>query len=88
MDTQTLINVLFAIAGAMGGWILNNLKASIEALQKADTTLADKVQHIEVLVAGTYVKRDDLDKLSSALFHKLDKMENKIDKLDESKQDK
>lgn len=88
MDTQTLINVLFAIAGAMGGWILNNLKASIEALQKADATLADKVQHIEVLVAGTYVKRDDLDKLSSALFHKLDKMENKIDKLDESKQDK
>lgn len=88
MDTQSLINILFTIAGAMGGWILNNLKASIEALQKADATLADKVQHIEVLVAGTYVKRDDLDKLSSALFHKLDKMENKIDKLDESKQDK
>lgn len=84
MDTQTLINVLFAIAGAMGGWILNNLKASIEALQKADSTLADKVQHIEVLVAGTYVKRDDLDKLSSALFHKLDKIESKLD----NKQDK
>ena len=84
MDTQTLINVLFAIAGAMGGWILNNLKASIEALQKADATLADKVQHIEVLVAGTYVKRDDLDKLSSALFHKLDKIESKLD----NKQDK
>ena len=84
MDTQSLINILFTIAGAMGGWILNNLKASIEALQKADTTLADKVQHIEVLVAGTYVKRDDLDKLSSALFHKLDKIESKLD----SKQDK
>ncbi len=84
MDTQSLINILFTIAGAMGGWILNNLKASIEALQKADTTLADKVQHIEVLVAGTYVKRDDLDKLSSALFHKLDKIESKLD----NKQDK
>lgn len=84
MDTQSLINILFTIAGAMGGWILNNLKASIEALQKADATLADKVQHIEVLVAGTYVKRDDLDKLSSALFHKLDKIESKLD----SKQDK
>lgn len=84
MDTQSLINILFTIAGAMGGWILNNLKASIEALQKADATLADKVQHIEVLVAGTYVKRDDLDKLSSALFHKLDKIESKLD----NKQDK
>ena len=84
MDTQSLINILFTIAGAMGGWILNNLKASIEALQKADANLADKVQQIEVLVAGTYVKRDDLDKLSSALFHKLDKIEAKLD----NKQDK
>ena len=84
MDTQSLINILFTIAGAMGGWILNNLKASIEALQKADANIADKVQHIEVLVAGTYVKRDDLDKLSSALFHKLDKIESKLD----NKQDK
>lgn len=79
MDAQTLINVLFAVAGAMGGWILNNLKSSIEALQKADTTLADKVQHIEVLVAGTYVKRDDMDKLGVALFAKLDKIESKLD---------
>lgn len=79
MEAQTLINVLFTVAGAMGGWILNNLKSSIEALQRADTTLADKVQHIEVLVAGTYVKRDDMDKLGVALFAKLDKIESKLD---------
>ena len=88
MDAQTVINILFACAGGMGGWILNNLKSSIDALQRVDASLADKVQHIEVLVAGTYVKRDDLDKLSTALFTKLDKMETKIDRLDESKQDK
>lgn len=88
MDAQTIINVLFAVAGGMGGWILNNLKSSIDALQKADTILADKVQHIEVLVAGTYVKRDDMDKLSQALFHKLDKMEVKLDRLDLKKVDK
>lgn len=83
MDAQTVINILFAVAGGMGGWILNNLKSSIEALQKADTVLADKVQHIEVLVAGTYVKRDDLEKRDAAMFHKLDKLEEKIDKLAE-----
>lgn len=85
MTAQTLINVLFAIAGAMGGWILNNLKASIEALQKADTELTDKVQRIEVLVAGTYVKRDDLDRVTTAMFHKLDKLDEKLDKLAEKK---
>lgn len=88
MDAQTIINVLFAVAGGMGGWILNNLKSSIESLQRADAVLTDKVQHIEVLVAGTYVKRDDMDKLSQALFHKLDKMEVKLDRLDLKKVDK
>lgn len=83
METQSLINILFTIAGAMGGWILNNLKTSIESLQKADSSLADKVQHIEVLVAGTYVKRDDLDRVTNAMFHKLDRLDEKLDKLAE-----
>lgn len=83
MDAQTLINILFTVAGAMGGWILNNLKSSIETLQKADSSLSDKVQHIEVLVAGTYVKREDLDKVTTAMFIKLDKLDSKLDKLAE-----
>lgn len=79
MEAQTIINVAIGLAGGLGGWILNNLKSSIDELRKADSMLADKVQHIEVLVAGTYVKRDDMDKLGSALFAKLDKIESKLD---------
>lgn len=79
MDAQTIINICVGLAGGLGGWILNNLKASIDELRRADTQLADKVQHIEVLVAGTYVKRDDMDKLGNALFAKLDKIESKLD---------
>lgn len=79
MDAQTIINIAIGLVGALGGWVLNNLKSSIDELRKADSVLADKVQHIEVLVAGTYVKRDDMDKLGSALFAKLDKIEAKLD---------
>lgn len=79
METQTLINILFACVGGLGGWVLNNLKSSIDELRKQDSALADKVQHIEVLVAGTYVKRDDMEKMTSALFAKLDKIEMKLD---------
>jgi hypothetical protein len=79
MEAQTIINVAIGLAGGLGGWILNNLKSSIDELRKADMALTDKVQHIEVLVAGTYVKRDDMDKLGSALFAKLDKIESKLD---------
>lgn len=79
MEAQTIINVAIGLAGGLGGWILNNLKSSIDELRKADMALTDKVQHIEVLVAGTYVTRDDMDKLASALFAKLDKIEAKLD---------
>jgi hypothetical protein len=79
MEPQTIINIAIGLIGALGGWVLNNLKASIDELRKADSALADKVQHIEVLVAGTYVKRDDMEKLGSALIAKLDKIEAKLD---------
>ena len=76
---QTLFNVAVTLIGFLGGWVLNSLKSSIEGLQKADHELTAKVQSIEVLVAGTYVKRDDMDKLGVALFAKLDKIEAKLD---------
>jgi hypothetical protein len=86
MEAQTLINILIGACGALIGWVLKSIRESIRDLQithteltKADNALADKVQKIEVLVAGTYVKRDDLDKLSVALFNKLDKIEAKLD---------
>jgi len=78
-DFQMMFNIAITLIGFLGGWVLNSLKASMEALQKADHELTIKVQSVEVLVAGSYVKREDLDKLSSALFAKLDKIEAKLD---------
>jgi hypothetical protein len=79
MDYQTLFNVAVALAGFLGGWVLNNIKSSLDALHVADQSLSEKVQSIEILVASTYVKRDDVDKLANALFAKLDRIETKID---------
>lgn len=78
-DPQTLFNILVAVVGFLGGWVLNSLRDSIKTLHDSDTDLRTKVQTIEVLVAGTYVKRDDIDKITHAIFAKLDKIENKID---------
>lgn len=80
MDSQTAFNIALSLVAFLGGWVLNSLRDSIKSLQKTDAELADKVQHIEVLVAGTYVKRDDLKELSVALFNKLDKIELKLDR--------
>lgn len=78
-EYQMLFNIAITLVGALGGWVLNSLKTNIENLQKADTALTEKVQAVEVLVAGTYVKRDDMDKLGAALFAKLDRIETKLD---------
>lgn len=79
MDMQTSFNIAVALVAFLGGWVLNSLRESIQNLNKSDKELADKVQHIEVLVAGQYVKRDDLDKLIHSIFSKLDRIEAKLD---------
>ena len=83
MDYQILFNIFFAAAGALAGFVLNNLWQAMKDLQTADKGLAEKVAGIEVLVAGQYVKRDTFDSKVDALFNKLDSMETKFEaKLD------
>jgi len=79
MDNQTLINTAILLIGGMGGWIMNGMRDSIKMLHDSDKEITTKLQAIELLVAGTYVKRDDFDKLGQALFTKLDKIDGKLD---------
>ena len=80
MEPQTLMNALFGLSGVLGGWMLNRIWTAVDNLQEQDQQIAEKVQSIEVLVAGTYVKHSDLDKLAAALFGRLDRIEAKLDK--------
>lgn len=85
MDTQTIINILIGAVGSLVGWVLKGIKEDMKDLQLAGKTLTSKVQEIELLVVGDYVKNDDLEKLSSAIFTKLDRIETKLDrKVDKS----
>ena len=77
---QPIINWLLAGFGALIGFLLNAVWQAVKDLQKADKELASKVGEIEVLVAGAYVKRDELDRAIDQLFAKLDQIEMKIDK--------
>lgn len=79
MEPQSLFNVGLGLIAFLGGWVMKNLQDSMKSLRESDDRLATKVQAIEVLVAGQYVKRDDFDKSITALFAKLDKIEGKLD---------
>ena len=52
---------------------------SLNELRSEDARLTEKVQAIEVLVAGNYVTKSDLNVLTEALFKKLDRIESKVD---------
>lgn len=80
MDYQVLFNVIFGAFSALVGWLLNNLYVSMRELASADRELVVKVNSIEVLVAGTYVKRVEFENKVDALFTKLDSIEEKIDR--------
>ena len=79
LSVQTVLNIMICVAGFLGGWILNTLWKTVQDLQIADDRLADKVSSIEILVAGNYVTRDQLDKSLDTLFRKLDRIEEKLD---------
>ena len=75
---QVIVNWLLAGFGGLFGFLLNSLWGAVKDLQIADRELADKVGGIEVLVAGAYVKRDELHGVMHSLFAKLDKIEDKL----------
>lgn len=77
---QAIINWLLAGFGTLIGFLLHTVWQAVKDLQVADKVLSDKVTNIEVLVAGDYIRRDDFTRTVGALFAKLDKIEDKLDK--------
>ena len=53
---------------------------AVKDLQAADKILVEKVNTIEILIAGNYMSKVDFDKIVVAIFAKLDKIEDKLDR--------
>lgn len=79
MDSQTVINIAFGALGALLGGMLKAVWDAVKDLQASDKTILKDVSELQVLVAGQYVKREEFDKMISALFAKLDKIDAKLD---------
>ena len=79
MDNQQLFNVLFAIVGVLGGWWMKAIWEAVKQLEATDKQLSNQVAELRILVAGGYVKTEQFDGLSKAIFAKLDRIEDKLD---------
>ena len=80
MFDQTVFNIALAITGFLGGWVLKVVWEAVKELQSADKILVEKVASIEVLIAGNYMSKQDFDKIAAAIFAKLDKIDDKLDR--------
>ena len=80
MDSQTIINTVIALVGFLGGWILKVIWEGVKELQVVDKLLTEKVNTIEILIAGNYMSKQDFDKIAAAIFAKLDKIDDKLDR--------
>jgi len=87
---QNLINYLMAGFGAAMGFILRVLWEGLRELQRSDLEITAKINQMQLLVAGEYVKKEDLERSAAlqkdyfersvtAIFSKLDKIEDKLD---------
>lgn len=76
---QSALNWVFGVANIILGAALKWIYDAHRDLRQADEKLTEKVNKIEVVVAGEYVKRDDFDKVANVLFAKLDKISEKLD---------
>tara|TARA_R110000744_G_scaffold352095_3_gene458141 strand:- start:4878 stop:5141 length:264 start_codon:yes stop_codon:yes gene_type:complete len=82
---QALLNWIFGFMSILLGFLLNTAWQTIKDLQQEDKIIKERLTSIEVLVAGTYIKKDELDRLSDAIFAKLDKIEDKLDNKEDKK---
>ncbi|MGB1923391.1 MAG: hypothetical protein ACPHM2_09175 [Alcanivorax sp.] len=78
-DQQVLFNGAMTLLALVAGWVLRIVWTSITNLQKEQQQQLLQMAAIRELVAGSYATREELDKLSEALFRKLDRIESKLD---------
>lgn len=72
--SQELFNVVFSVAGVLIGWCLKVIWSTMSELRDSDKEMMEKMSRIEVLVAGSYVKREDYQKTMERLFERLDEL--------------
>ena len=76
---QGMINTVITLAGGTFGWLLKTIWDSVRMLERTDDMINEKVNRVEVLMAGEYIRREEFQDGVQRLFTKLDQIEAKID---------
>jgi hypothetical protein len=83
MTDEFLLNFaigLISIVLSLCVWIVRMMWKSIQTLKNSNSTNCERINSFEVLVAGHYIRREDVERSIAAIFTKLDRIEDKLDR--------
>lgn len=75
-DVQWLINLIIALCGAFGAYVLRSVSAEQKDMQEAHARLAARIDNMP----NVYARRDDLKDAIERIETVLDRIESKIDR--------
>lgn len=76
---QTIINAILAGFGAAASFILKVIWEGHRELQEQDSRMNAEIQAVKLMMANSYIKKEDFDKAVAALFDQLRRIEDKLD---------
>lgn len=76
MSFQDYFNGLLGLVAFLGSWWMKSVWVAIKQLEKTDSEVFAKVTKIEILIAGEYAKKQDMDTKFDKVSEKISKVEN------------
>lgn len=73
-----MMTTLLTLVAFLGGWVMHSFRAQIRDNKDDIKAASDRVHAVEVLVAGTYVTRAELEAHTKAMYDKLDTIHRDI----------
>lgn len=79
MDWQWIANGLFTLSGVLLGILYSNLRSDLKKHEELMTSLTKDVHELDKVVAGDYVKREELKDLMKDIKSDLEKIYQKLE---------
>lgn len=83
-EIQMLFDIVIGVASVFGGYMLKVILDSIKELRARDEGISRDISMLAITLPTNYTSKPDLERISDAIFKKLDRIEEKLD----GKQDK
>ena len=76
MSYQDYFNILLGLVAFLGGWWMKAIWSAIQKLEATDQQTLAKVSSIEVLIAGNYARKTEVESAMSKIVDRVIKVES------------